>query len=223
MGKITSAPIISHKRKYIYVYVPKVACSTIREMLAKIDGVPYYPNWTFKNGKKLVTRFKRVRIPDITKFNNYFKFMFVRNPWDRLVSCYLEKVVSVRNMANSPWVDNGIYRAFKSNYGKNFKTMTFDQFVEFVSCVPDKDADGHFRSQHTYVGNQLNNINFIGKFEKLDEDLDKVKHTLMIDYDHKHILKSKNRKPYKEYYTVKTKKLVLNRFLTDIKLFNYTF
>lgn len=223
MNKISSAPIISHKRKYIYVYIPKVACSTIREMLATIDNRKYYPNWTQKNGKVCKTKFKRVSIRGISKYPNYYAFMFVRNPWDRLVSCYKEKVVRVRTLPNSPWVTNGVYRPFQNNYNKDFKNMDFDTFVRLVSRVPDKEADGHFRSQHTFIGEQLSKLDFVGKFERFAKDLAMVKKVLGITYKQKHLWKSANRVPYKEYYTEKTKRMVAQRFSVDIKLFNYRF
>lgn len=223
LGKLSSAPIISHKRKYIYVYIPKVACSTIREMLARIDRIKYYPNWTYTNGKIRTTKFKRVMINNISKYPNYYSFMFVRNPWDRLVSCYKDKVLSVRTLPNSPWVQDGVYKPFARHYNKDFRNMKFNQFVAFVSRVPDKRANGHFRSQHTFIQKQLPNLTFIGRFERFARDLAVVKKALGVTYKQKRIWSSKDRTPYKEYYTAKTKRMVAQRFAADIKLFNYKF
>lgn len=223
MSKISSAPIISHKRKYIYVYVPKVACTTIREMLAKIDCIKYYPNWTQKNGRVLKTKFKRVRIDGISRHPDYYSFMFVRNPWDRLVSCYKEKVVRVRTLPNSPWVINGVYRPFQDMYNNDFRTMTFTQFVSMVSKVPDAKSNGHFRSQYKFIGKYLTKLNFVGRFERFSEDLAVVKESLGITYKQKHLWKSKDRTPYQEYYTEKTKRMVAKRFSVDVELFNYKF
>jgi hypothetical protein len=116
-----------------------------------------------------------------------------------------------------------MYRPFQNKYKKNFTNMSFEQFAEFVSRVPDARANGHFRSQHTFIGKQLPHLNFIGHFENFDKDLAIVKHALHINYKHKHLWKSKGRKPYKKYYTKKTKNLIAKRFEADIRLFNYTF
>lgn len=63
--------MVFEKYKAIYFPIPKVACSSIKVFL---------------------TDFAEFSLDDLDKFKNYFKFAFVRNPWDRLVSCYINKV-----------------------------------------------------------------------------------------------------------------------------------
>jgi len=97
--------MISHKHKCIFVEVPKTGSSSIRSIL----GYPPKPHlnivqiryqmqnyWTHYGG--LINRLIAAGyflIPQkfrkhwgIKKFNAYYKFGFVRNPWDRVVSLY---------------------------------------------------------------------------------------------------------------------------------------
>ena len=79
--------MISHKHKFIYVRVAKTASSTIRGYLEDhVDGMGKAKGWT-ENVHHIPLWYYKENIP-IEEFESYFKFTFVRNPWDRLVSAY---------------------------------------------------------------------------------------------------------------------------------------
>ena len=213
--------IISHKHKYIYLYIPKVACTTIRELLARHEGIKYVPNWTMYGNRVATTKFNYIKYKGGNKYKDYFKFSFVRNPWDRLVSCYADKVVGVRDRPNSFWVRNGNFKPFIHRYKRPFSKMSFDTFANLVIITPDKNSDGHFRSQYTFFENI--NLDFIGRFENLNADLDNVKRQLGIDLKHGHLWKSKRKRNYCDYYTPELAYLIGKRYEEDIEKFNYRF
>ena len=65
----------------------------------------------------------------------YLKVGFVRDPYERLVSCYKNKIVESFNPN------------FRAKHPGMFYTgMTFPEFVEAVCEIPDEEADQHFRS-----------------------------------------------------------------------------
>lgn len=84
------------------------------------------------------------------QFETYFKFGFVRNPWDRVVSLY------------------------ERAEGLQFRnTMSFDEFVDWIqySSSTCLYPTPHRHQLDWFVdpsGNVL--ADFIGKFERLDED-----------------------------------------------------
>ncbi|NEO99419.1 MAG: sulfotransferase family protein [Symploca sp. SIO2E9] len=100
--------MISHKHKCIFVEVPKTGSSSIRTII----GSHHKPHlnicqirfnmqnyWTCYGGIKnnvlssaylLLPKKKRFKTGK-KQFNSYFKFGFVRNPWDRVVSLYLRR------------------------------------------------------------------------------------------------------------------------------------
>jgi len=81
--------------------------------------------------------------------NDFFRFGFVRNPLDRLLSCYAQKIVYYeRELGMHPL----LWR-----YGNTFdKDMTFAEFVVAVSRIPDRVSDIHFRSKHTFLYHRKN-------------------------------------------------------------------
>src|SRR5690606_1020098 len=95
--------------------------------------------------------------------NDFFRFGFVRNPLDRLLSCYTQKIVHYgreRAMPLEFW-----------RYGKTFHPdMSFADFVHAVAAIPDRLADIHFRSQYTFFYHRGRLMaDFVGRYERLDE------------------------------------------------------
>ena len=107
-------------------------------------------------------------------YQNYFKFTFVRNPWDRLLSCYMSKVVPERFAGSFKTYGNVAFR----------DDMSFQEFAEAVCLVPDEEANVHFCSQYVFVcgGGSRRNIlaDYVGCFENLEEDFEIVTKRIML-------------------------------------------
>src|SRR5262245_19376649 len=72
---------VSHERKFVWFRVAKVGTRTIL-------------NHFLDRGVRLdAEHASDVHYPP-RAYADYFKFAFVRNPWDRLVSCWADKVVA---------------------------------------------------------------------------------------------------------------------------------
>ena len=193
--------VVSHKHKYVYYYVPKVACTTIRKMLANFDEFEY------------IKRQKTHELP-------YFKFAFARNPWDRLVSCYADKVVGAGlDPVNNE--RNGVFKSF-TKYKRDFKNMEFAEFAEFVCETPDRKSNSHFRSQYKFMP-PLECLNFMGRFENLTADLQRLREMLGIaGVVEGHFMRS-TRKSYRHYYDNRLMDMVGQRYRRDITTFGYTY
>lgn len=151
-----------------------------------------------------------------SEFDNYFKFTFVRNPWDRLVSAFL-------------YLKNGGINDRDKAWSKQNLTsfMTFDSFVKEWVNQRNIESHLHFVPQFRFIcepGIDIPRVNFIGYFEKLEEDFYYVREKLGLHSNLLHSNKTvEKNKDYKEYYTDTTKEIVAKVYRKDIQLFGYDF
>jgi len=154
----------------VYIPVPKVACTSIKEAFYEISpsGQRY---------EEYMEIHKRLSANATYSLKSehlcYFKFAFVRNPFDRLVSCYKDKVRKELQHNGRYYFDTR-YAKFllRGASGFSFRpSMTFSDFVLAVSRIPDALADGHFRSQYHYLYREPTCCpDYIGRFENADSD-----------------------------------------------------
>ena len=184
--------MISDQLKCIFVEVPKTGSTSIRAIV----GNPQKPHQNIWQIFNAVER---------EKFAAYYKFGFVRNPWDRAVSLYERKE------------------------GLRLKPqLSFEQFVEwmrYASCtcihpVPHRYQLDWFVSPH---GDVI--VDFIGKFENLASDWAKVAARLNIAAAPLPMLNVNADRPrdYTSYYTERTRGIVAERFAVDVEYFGYKF
>lgn len=213
------ANIVLHNYHAIYFYIPKVACSSIKSVCFDL----LHPG-------KATNNIHNFDYPCVKRngiahnYNNYFKFAFVRNPWDRLVSCYRNKI-RTDNKYNDNEFTNGVFNKLLV-YNLFWAGMTFEDFVDAVCKIPDQHANPHFRSQHTFIVGEDGKLltNNIGKFEKLDSDFSEVcKKIGAPSIALPHLMLGGKRINYRSFYTDKTRNLVTNRYSRDITLFDYDF
>lgn len=179
----------SDTHRFVWFRVAKVATRTIRDIFEK--NVPLSVN-------SFSVSYKR------KDYEGYFKFAFVRNPWDRVVSCYCNKVIPKN------------HRAFEECFGKDF-----NYFIDFINRQDLITADPHIRLQSSLF--PIKEMDFIGKLENFPEDLSYVLSILKLDHfpiGHKN---KTNHKHYSQYYSEHTKKIIAKKYKVDIQNFGYEF
>ena len=154
----------------------------------------------------------------------FFKFAFVRNPFDRLVSCYKDKVKKeVQHTGRYYFATSYNDVLLRRLFGDKFRCdMTFEQFVQLVSKIPDFLADGHFRSQYSILYNYGRQIpDFIGKSERILEDWQHIADRYELE-----TLGAQNRTrrdDWRQYYrSDEIVNTVARRYARDVELFDYT-
>ena len=152
--------MLSHKHKCIYIHIPKTAGVSIITFLGlsfkKADqsyqsySMPFQPDEDKFNPSpphRRVGDYVKCGFVTQDEFDSYFKFTFVRNPWDRIVSEYKHR-----------------------RYSKHFDFKTF-----LFKCFPQpdwRDEYCHVIPQYDFIHDAAGNllVNFVGKLERLDED-----------------------------------------------------
>jgi chondroitin 4-sulfotransferase 11 len=133
----------------------------------------------------------------------YFKYSFVRNPFSRMVSAY-EYFVSGKKI-----------KPFMIDFS------SFEHFIKRVAIIPDHLVDRHAQSQYYILHTNEFTVDFIGKFEQIDQDYRYMQEKYNFDkLPHAH----KNNeyiKPWQDYYTKETADLVFQRYYQDFITFGY--
>jgi hypothetical protein len=220
-----SSAIVLEKYKTLYFPIPKVACTSLKKLCADLLEMDISPDINVGTFVHSHATFPVVPKKNINNYSDYYKFAFVRNPWDRLVSCYLDKIKENADV-NPPTFINGVHKGLLK-YSVFKAGMPFEEFVEASIEIPDINADTHFRSQYTFITDNNGKllIDFLGKFENLNEDFLKLCEKLELTNITLPSLNSriKNSKSYRDYYTQDLKNKVKKRYSKDIELFKYDF
>ncbi len=137
------------------------------------------------------------------QYRSYFKFTVIRNPWDRVFSCY-------RNIMKD--------KIHRNDIGAT-KDLSFNQFVS-------RHLDTYLLKPQTYwIKNYSGKVDldYICRFENLNEDFVEVCQRLNVqNIQLPHKLKNKKR-DYRQEYDHKSILLVEQKYQEEIEMFNYTF
>lgn len=137
----------------------------------------------------------------VKKFNSYFSFAFVRNPWDWQVSLYTYMLKKVEHHQHD----------FVKNLG------SFDRYIEW-RC----EKEIRFQKDFIYSDDDELLVDFVGRYEKLDADFKTICEKIGIAVELPVLNVSKS-KPYQKYYAKESIELVRRTFAPDIELFKYEF
>lgn len=166
---------------YLYIETPKVCCTTIKQILQKNSSFKLPKNEQaihYRNPPHEYIDSVKNYVDYIDKMieNGLFVFAFVRNPFDRLVSAYIDKIVR----SQGKFWSNYRSAIVKLNKLESASEINFEHFVNYVDETPNNKRDIHWRSQFSLLAPDIINYSFIGKFEDFDKDMSQVLQKLSI-------------------------------------------
>lgn len=217
--------LISYTHNFLFFHVTKAAGTSVKDVLKayaqepqqfkikrpqkQLNGKlnPLYEMWESSLWHAKAREVKK-EMPE-GEYNNFYKFAFIRNPWDWHVSYYhfiLKETSHIRHQL--------------------VKSMTggFEEYLEWVISTKNPFPKGATKLQKEIITDYDGKIivDFIGRYETLAKDFNYICNSLSIDASLPHLNKSAHR-DYRLYYTDKTKRIVEEFFYEDIELFGYTF
>lgn len=228
--------IAIHDRKLLYFAVPKAANTSLKALFSdhieKSLPDPLRERMPRETaGGTLFRKDRRALMYDegillckhqAERLVDYTGFALVRNPWDRVVSCYANKLTRGQ-LAKGPR-NRGTLKSLE-RAGAFSTDLDFAGFVEAVSKIPDEHANRHFRSQFTFLTDRTGALmpSRILKFESLTDELNELLSEYGLDELRLPHKKPTRRADYREYYDEHLKELVAERYARDIELFGYRF
>ena len=209
-------------RKLIFVHVYKTGGTSVTEALRSClspaeqrwhsigqrlyrhSRVPI-PCWKFQDLPRHVSARELQDMMPQWMFKACFKFAFVRNPWSLQLSLY-------RHMLRSP--AHHQHDAVAALRG-------FDAYVEWLATLPN----GPHRVQTGFLRDAKNVrlMNFVGRFEQLNDDFSKVAKQLGIPPDLPHLNMSNDDPDYRKYYSAHSRDVIATLHRPDIEAFGYDF
>lgn len=211
--------------KGLFIHVHKCAGTSVRRALFHYQGQERSPPVLALDHSSLPTMRRaryvkcRYQIPD---WRERFKFAFVRNPFDRMVSAYLwfkHRQPERRLSYEFP----GNFEAFvKLATNARLPRDKAAQSNTFAPRVSIKVHTAPFGANLYY----LHAADFIGRYETFVQDLRVVFDRLDLPLDrvpHVGASKRQEKRHYSHYYSRKTRRKVEQYYWDDLERFNYTF
>jgi hypothetical protein len=234
IDRIQYGSFVSRKHKIVYIETPKAACTSLKNLMSEIEGVyfkplhkkPYYMETKLN---MLIHQRKYVNIPHLFQleqqeftsiFNgnsDWFRFGVSRNPFSRLFSFYVNKLLlqepgdlSVYNMFGKVNSAQEIHKDFSE-----FVAFTFDNFDTLSQW------EYHLARQVDVLLIRLLSFDQIFKIENLDLLSDALSkrtgiHGLKIPHNNRAIIKD-----WHIFYDLKSIEMVKKMYAPDFDLLGY--
>ena len=151
--------MICHKTKCLFIHVPKVAGKSVLSLF----GLPLLGRDYNGSLPWIREPYGHARIVNYRRqpwFKDYFKFAFVRNPFDRLVSAFF-------------YLNGGGINEWDRNFADAHLQIYDGDFQRFVLEGLDSVIDHtHFKPQIDWIcepGDDEPMVDFLGRFEELEK------------------------------------------------------
>lgn len=218
---------ISLKNRYLYVQNPKVASSTIKSKLIKIEiegtnikrsDIGLHPD-VLRSVHVKPYQITDLLLEEILTSDHFIRFCFVRSPVSRVLSAFLDKI-----MRNEP---EGI--VFKNSIGISAnEDISFADFVRTLYEARDNKLswDPHWRPQFALLRPDLIRYNLIGKFEEFDANYERLNFLMkgrLGNYEVRAPHKTGASQKVHDFVSDVDLKLIHEIYKNDFKFFGYGF
>ncbi|MBX3428473.1 MAG: sulfotransferase family 2 domain-containing protein [Hyphomonadaceae bacterium] len=160
----------SPRFSYVFIETPKAGCSTIKRKLqaVEVDGdrskLP--ANVHDKANSPLQSpRDSGLSDQQLLRDADLFRFCFTRNPYTRVLSAYLDKIV------DNDWERARLAPTLDLPADE---IVSFESFLIAVANQPDPERDIHWRTQVGLLKPRHIPYDFIGRFENIGSSLRSV-------------------------------------------------
>lgn len=225
--------IVSDKYRLMYCYIPKVACTQWKKMFLilndKRQGIQYnehekyHEKWRFNYLAHYTEEAIRTRL------RSYYKFLFVREPFERLLSGFEDKFVSnIWNWHETSRYTSAMLDRYRQEHPNATDDITFTKFIYYVLSLRDEARNEHWKSYEGLCHPCAVDYDFIGHFENLGQEAQYVlkKTGLEKIVAFPPIISLNTSRKVLEKYSEVPQHMILqlgDAFKNDLEMFNYAF
>lgn len=206
--------VVNTRYRFVFVHIPKSAGTSIMNSLSSLPGNASH--WLASTKHETLAEFEQAVASRRSLLDRllgrspqgFFRFAFVRNPWDRMASIYRYLV----EHRPRPEID-GV-----SSF-KDFLRQARDGVAWIRSLYSMKPQVDYFTTDDGML-----RIDFLGHFEHLGEDLEAIARRLGVSVQLPHLNQSSNhRRDYRREYDSEMIDIVADYFAEVIGHFGYDF
>ena len=172
--------LVNKEHKVIFCFIPKISCTNMQSIFAVMDGL--YPSVEEVNAPKVYKQVVRLSNKTFTEkqreymLKNFYKFMIVRDPFERLVSGYRDKFQHKNSIKFWAPLGKRIIKKYRYN-NTNSKTVitgldvNFTEYVRYLIDNPPWAVNEHWVPYKDLCRPCEVKYNFIGSIENLNRDV----------------------------------------------------
>ncbi|XP_028407469.1 carbohydrate sulfotransferase 14-like isoform X2 [Dendronephthya gigantea] len=172
--------IVDESHRVIYCYIPKVACTQLKRIfivlnnesasVTQLDHQETHSrqNLVFLSDKKYSEEQRQQML------TNFYKFMIVRDPLERLLSAWKEKLKG--QIVASLWLEAiarhvRVYRNYPANEISLVQNVTFHEYIGYLTDEMPLDLNEHFMRFNVLCSPCDVHYDFISLIDNLQRDL----------------------------------------------------
>jgi|TARA_B110000977_G_scaffold87719_1_gene116676 hypothetical protein len=207
------------------MHIPKTGGTSIRNALNQLIQAPQPYTEKDMERKHMSAFLLRDKIYD---WDNLWKFTFIRNPYDRMVSYY----TFYRMPRKVPYLHSTRKAAIEMSFPEWVRWLKQKEFVRLGDHPPRKIPMWRRPQVDFIYNNGIKLVDHICRYETLEDDYNYIANKLKLNQDpsiwkHHKVLRHDNRsnrlEDFRLYYDDESRSIVKWWFMRDIKEFNYMF
>lgn len=231
--------ILSVKHEFIYFANARTATTSLESVLRELDEtavlLPELSEFWNADPFLRTQNLKHIRpcllkpFLDENAWNGYFKFTFVRNPWDWCLSQYFRQYMRAntrfdpRILARPKELLKFLRRRGDARRFEKFGDEEFERIWKRMKRFRGIESDeNYFQSRFVVDDEGREMLDFVGRFESLEADTRSVLDRLELGPAKiPRLNTSRGKTDFTKYYTESSKQLVAERYARDIGVLGY--
>lgn len=181
--RLRQSTFVSLSRRYMYFEVPKAGCTQMKELIRRVEGSPplaLFPKRDWQTRRDMFVHSRpNVPLPSLADLDDrtqrevleapdFLRMTVVRNPYTRLVSAWMNKILLCEPSLKDDYVD--IKGQLPDLHKKSL--ISFPEFVDYLAKKNNlRTCNSHWRRQVDHTFFPAMNFSSVIRLEQLSEGL----------------------------------------------------